>query len=251
MTSGDREQISQRKNLKVEAVSTDKAKITEEVKGSLFSQIFIGIDFADLSIGVLTCRSHPFGSEVDNKLVTFDLIGQEGEQSKGDFNNREQKQLFNSQQPEPLSTQQINPHIKSQILINSISPFSPSKQRGGSRHRAVVRRRRSPRRRCLPIGTPTLLINPPRTAPVWVFPSISNPPSGRPMTPFPAPSASAEGQDYTKMESLIILGLTLLLARFWIKEVPKVPTFTLTQNSELAIYVFDATGNLSLPKPTC
>lgn len=65
----------------------------------------------------------------------------------------------------------------------------PPKCRGGSRHRAAVRRRRSPRRRCLPIGTPTPPPNPPRTTPIWAFPSISNPPSGPPTTPFPAPSA--------------------------------------------------------------
>ncbi|WVZ22888.1 hypothetical protein V8G54_001432 [Vigna mungo] len=58
MASGDRKRISRRKNLKVEAVSTDKARIKEEVRCQL---------------------SHPFGSEVDSKLVTFDLIGQERE----------------------------------------------------------------------------------------------------------------------------------------------------------------------------
>lgn len=65
----------------------------------------------------------------------------------------------------------------------------PPKCRGGSRHRAVVRRRRSPHRRCLPIGTPTPPPNPPRTTPIWAFPSISNRPLGPPTTLFPAPSA--------------------------------------------------------------
>jgi len=96
------------------------------------------------------------------------------------------------------------PLFSLQARVTRIWNWRP-KCKGGSRHRAVVRRRRNPRRHCLPIGTPTPPPNPPRTAPIWVFPSISNPPSGPPTTPFQAPSACKKPTSISYHASFLFL----------------------------------------------